>query len=179
MTIADGFIIIQDPEQGIDIRAPWNCPSLPQNPKNREPLPGGGHVSIINFMDGSQRIFGEKDGVSHGEWRLTYPSGKSKITAFYDMGRLHGPFRFYSEEGILLVENWFVEGMKEGRGLSFYLQGQKSSEERFFHNQLHGLQLFWYSDGTLKTSMTYNKGVLVGKVALFYPNGSLFRSLEF
>lgn len=173
------MLIIDDPELGIHIKKPWTVPRMPEHPKNGEALSEGAKVSIHNYFDGSRRIAGERAKRFHGEWRITYPSQKNKIIAFYSEGNLHGPFRYYSEEGVLLVENWFVDGKKEGRGRSFYLEGQKSSEERFQDNLMHGLQQYWFPDGTLKTSMTYNKGVIQGKVELYYPNGKLFRALEF
>ena len=43
-----------------------------------------------------------------------YPSGAIKTKVHYKEGRLHGPSLFFTEEGQLLAQSWFWEGLKEG-----------------------------------------------------------------
>lgn len=109
----------------------------------------------------------------------TYPSGSKKYECTYKEGKLHGPSRYYSEEGVLLAESYFIEGKREGEVHWFYPSGERYSVQHYRHGVWDGTQEYWYKDGTLKTSMQYVKGTLKGKVVLNNPDGTLMRELHF
>lgn len=115
--------------------------------------------------------------------RLFYPNGKVKIEQFYQGMFLHGPSKFFSQEGKMLAQAWFVHGQQQGKMLTYYLSGQAHSVQRFRDGQKQGKQEFFYPDGILKTSLSYLSGCLHSEIEsacrLYHPNGQLAREQYF
>jgi antitoxin component YwqK of YwqJK toxin-antitoxin module len=110
---------------------------------------------------------------------LYYPSGEIKMTRYYAGKDLHGPSLFYAENKVILSQHWYNKGKRQGKSWGYYLHGQLYYIQRFVNNVWHGYQEYYYPDGTLKTSMTYQKGKLEGTVQTFFSNSLLKRELVF
>ena len=111
--------------------------------------------------------------------REYYPNGQLKMECYYRLGELHGPSRFYNEQGVCLSESWFYLNQKEGKVIRSYGSGKIYSIERFLRGLIHGKQEFYYESGINKTIMNYDQGLLDGKVLLFWSHGKIKRECSF
>ena len=90
-----------------------------------------------------------KDGVLTGEMKVWYPNGKLKYKANYDIkGLLDGEILFYTPAG--KVKSYH---MKHGTGII----------------------CSYYDDGTMKSELSYENGILHGKAKFFDEEGRLER----
>lgn len=108
-----------------------------------------------------------------------YPDGKIKVEAFYQSGKLHGSWSFFSLKGGLLYRSWFVEGKRHGKVFGYYDEGSLYKELSYRDGLAEGKQFHYYLDGTIKTVEHYKKGLLNGKVQLYYSNGQLKKEQHF
>ena len=108
-----------------------------------------------------------------------YSNGVLKHHAYYLEKKLHGPSRFYSEQGTLLSESWFFLDQRQGRTTRFYSSAKLYCIERYKGDQYEGMQVYFYEEGHIKTELPYFKGKLHGEVKLFWPNKGLKRRCQF
>ena len=113
-----------------------------------------------------------------------------KEQAFYDNGTikeisyrrdhfLHGPSTVFSDSGQMLGRSWFCRGVRVGRELRYYLNGQINAELFYKNGALHGKQIYFNLKGLPRSEMSYVDGVLDGEVRLYYPSGIRSRELHF
>lgn len=113
------------------------------------------------------------------EQNLQYPNGNTKWKWFCKNGQLHGPSTLYAENGRILAQGWFYEGLREGENKQYYLSGKIYSLKKFCKGVLNGKQKYFYENGRLKSLLEYSEGQLNGEVKLFYENGLLKREMIF
>lgn len=123
--------------------------------------------------------FEEPKDVALAQKKIFYPNGILKGLSYYKNGRLHGPSRFYSQEGRIIAESWFINDLRTGRTHQYFFDGSLSSLQIFNEGQREGRQLFYYPDHTLKSELNYSKGLLNGVVKLYHRNGALNRELHY
>lgn len=145
-------------------------------------------TALLNGPERQQRLNPERavyDDKMHqnseGEGQILnfYTDGTIKVEAFYQRGKLHGPWSFYSPEGRLLFRRRYFEGKKEGKAYAYYLNGALYSIKGYSGGVAEGEHLYYYPDGTLKTEEHYEKGLLQGVVRLYYSNGRLKKEQHF
>lgn len=110
---------------------------------------------------------------------LYYKDSIKKFEEFFLRGVLHGPVRFYKEDGSILAQSWYVNGIKQGKSIFYYHSGALYSIRRFKDDALEGRQQYYYPDGKLRTLMHYTAGTLDGEVLLFYSTGQKKREINF
>lgn len=170
----DGILVIQDPALEINIKTSFSPKKIPNDFSH--------HPDIVVKKDDKGivlRAFFEVNGALEGQYLIYYPDGSIETECYYHKDNLHGPSRFYSEDGVTLSETWYFKGKKEGRTIRRYLSGSISVIERHKEGKLHGKQEYYYEDGTLKTVMHYFQGKLNGEVTLFWPSGLKKREVTF
>ena len=171
-----GKFIISDDEIGLSINQKFTPVIIPKNPKDGKTI-ASGHVLRV-FLDDKWKInecYPEKDGVPDGQCLLYYPNGEIKEETYYKKGELHGPSRFWDNQGNLLAESWFVDGKQEGKSWWYYPSGKVYSLQRYLSNEWNGLQEFYYENGKVKTLMNYLRGNLSGVPVTLNPDGSKAR----
>jgi len=166
--IKEGLISICEPELGLDLHVDFQPQLIPE-----AAWPQPGQSPAIETLIGK---FEEK---REGQTLYFYLDGNVKAEAFYKADQLHGPWSFYSPEGLLLYRSWFVEGKKEGKACAFYSTGALYSVLGYDNGKAQGVHVHYYPDGTLKTIEHYDKGLLHGIVRLYYPNGLLKKEQHF
>jgi len=119
------------------------------------------------------------DGELEGQVHLFYPDQSLQGEMYYKKGRLHGPSKYYSRDGILLSISWFFEGKKEGISYRYYVNGAIFSEEKYVSGELQGVQKYFYEDGQLQSEASYEDGKPHGVAYLYWPNGELKRIIHF
>lgn len=168
-TAKNGIIHILDPEMGLSIETPFIDDDLPVE------LPDSSSSNIRISRDSNgvlYEAFLEKDGKKHGQWVLYYPSGKLKMSSYYENGVLHGPSVFYSEKGILLAKSYFIHGEREGKCYWYYPNGHLYSVQRFQSGSWEGKQEYLHPNGALKTLLQYSAGKLEGTPQLYDSAGN-------
>ena len=175
-TFKDHRLYIVDEALSLFIDEKWAPVKLPKKLKNGEKLEKG-HV-VRTFLNTNLNVYEayiEKEGVIEGEAILYYPDGKIKQVTYYKKGQLHGPSRFYSEEGGLLSESWFIEGLQEGKCYAYYPSSHLYSLHRYKKGLMEGLQEFYHEDGGVKTLLNYRKGTLMDEPYLRSSDGTKAR----
>lgn len=156
--IFDKQLILEDEELDLYFKQSFDPLLLPESPRwGQEVAPG----CFVNGTISGTEFLVEMDGIPHGECCLYYASKVLKARMFYHFGKLHGPSVFFSEEGTILSSSWFIEGLQQGKCYWSYFDGKPYSLQRFKHGLQHGHQEYYYRNGTLKTWLNYENGVLM------------------
>jgi len=102
-----------------------------------------------------------------GDRFLAYSSGP--------LGAWTGPYFEWwdTEQTRLRAVTCYKEGLKHGRLVEWYENGQISVDERWNMDQRDGLQTFWYEDGTKQREMMFSNGMAHGPFRRWGPNGQL------
>lgn len=122
--------------------------------------------------------FNEKGAVYEREV-LTYTSGLLKMETHYKGGRIHGPSRFYDEQGKLLSESWFINGKRSGKMKTYHLGGALHSVRGYKEGKKSGIHRYFYPDGRPRSLLPYSEDLLSGEVELYHPGGIPERKLTF
>lgn len=148
----DKRLILNDSQLGLSFDEPFDPLLLPKDPLWGQEL--AGEHFVAGNVKGTE-FFVEKDGIPNGECRLYYPSKVVKGVMYYVNGKLHGPSRFFSENGQILAESWFVRGLQEGRCFWFYPDGSFYSLQYYVNGVREGKQEYFNSDGSLRTTLKF------------------------
>ncbi len=111
--------------------------------------------------------------------RTFYATGAIKSEIYEYEQKFHGPSTFYSENGQILAQNWYIKGFLEGKGRFYYPNGELYALKRYKRGRLHGRQEYYYSNGILKSIFYYNEGLINNQLLLFHPNGKIKREMYF
>lgn len=65
----------------------------------------------------------------------------------------------------------FRNNLREGKALSYYLDGNLSQESNFVNNQLEGMVVSYYEDGKIQDRTTFKNNKPDGLSESFFPNG--------
>lgn len=137
-----------------------------------------------------------RDGVPCGEFRYYYPDGRLKtISVFSDGGKVsrtvsyssngrkiaEGKYvnekkdsiwRYFSDfDGILLSEDCYSAGLKNGLSKTFYPNGKLSEQLTYKSGKKEGDCLQYFEDGKLKLKGYYLNDEKEGLITAYYPNG--------
>jgi antitoxin component YwqK of YwqJK toxin-antitoxin module len=101
----------------------------------------------------------------HGMSTRYYPhTGALMEQAEYYDGRKHGEYKRFYYTGATRTEGEYEKNVRTGYWVNYYLNtGETSSEGSYERGKKHGDWKFYDSEGELKYTYTYNKGVLVAK----------------
>lgn len=146
------------------------------------PSPGETYVfenGVYTLIDPELDVNFSEKGATYEREVLQYPSGKLKMETHYKGGRIHGPSRFFDENGNLLSEAWFVDGKREGKMRTYHLGGAFHSVRGYKDGKKEGAHSYFYADGLPRSIIPYSKDVLSGEVTLYHPGGILARKLTF
>jgi len=84
-----------------------------------------------------------------------------------------GPYILDHENGKPFIRGEFVNGLKEGRWVSYDSTGQLKSEEFFIKDRWDGVRKTYYSNGQVEREMRFTQGINNGLQKEFYENGQL------
>jgi antitoxin component YwqK of YwqJK toxin-antitoxin module len=100
-----------------------------------------------------------------GRWIFYSEQGLKTLEVDYRGGLKHGKRLSYMD-GILLEEENFLEDIKEGLHISYYMEGPVKREVPFLAGKEQGNGYEYALDGRLISMMTYKKGVLVKQMKI-------------
>ena len=167
--LQDHEYILIDKKIGLNLHLPFTLPKLSEaKPKE---------IYEKQFPSYTMRHL-QKDDVMHGECIWLYPTKQIMHRCYYHEGHLHGPSCFYSLEGDLLSESWYVFGKKEGRVRQYYPKSLALYCELFFRDDKKVLtHQYFYEEGSMKMQMHYCEDQLHGETLIYWPNQQIKRSL--
>lgn len=114
--------------------------------------------------------------VAPGERKVRkYSNGAVQMEQYMLEGLLHGPVTVYSTKSKPLAESWFVRGQRQGRTCLYYLSGALYAVEKYRNSAKHGLQEYYYENGSKKTEVFFEDGRQVGEAKLWDADGKLMK----
>lgn len=149
--------------------------------------------------DGHKLYEGQfKDGIPVGEFRYYYPDGKLKTVSLmsnegktartvtyatnghkiaegkYSNEKKDSTWKYFSElDGVLLSEENYTAGAKNGVFKTFYPNGNVTEMVHYRDGKKEGEWTQYYEDGKLRFKGTYNKDEKEGPFTGFYLNGKV------
>ena len=128
--------------------------------------------SQLNFRDNLKILSNFNYGKENGKTYCYYESGKINLELNFLNGKLDGIQNSFHEVGPLYgnpkenitYKNGLVSGLRE----RFYENHQLELKENYLDNKLHGLSIYWDSNGVKKAELNYSKGLLNGYLRRWY-----------
>lgn len=110
------------------------------------------------------------DGLSHGEFKIYYPSGRLRAIQNYIYGELFGEARTYydNEANSLLGIANYMGNLKNGLLKSYTEDARLHKEFNYKSDVPHGLCNEYKFDGGLYKTFNYVNGVLHGECTIYY-----------
>lgn len=126
-------------------------------------------VSYINKAYYNYVYTINKDGLTHGEFKIYYPSGRLRAAQNYLYGEMFGEARTYydNEANSLLAIANYVANNKHGLLKWYTHDGRLEKEFNYYDDLLHGLATEYKSDGKLYKTCNYKGGVLHGEETVY------------
>ena len=113
------------------------------------------------------------EGVTHGEFKMYYPSGRLRAVQNYIYGEMHGECKTYYDNlqnSLLAVAN-YIANKKHGFLKSYTEDARLHKEFNYNSDVPHGLCCEYRFDGGLYKTFNYVKGVLHGECVIYHPRG--------
>lgn len=102
--------------------------------------------------------------------------GKKSSEGLYLNEKREGTWKFYSEEEILLSEEYYENGIASGTWKNYYQNGNLLEEISYKNGKKDGPWKQYFHDGPEKLRATYRNGKLEGLATFFHPNGRVMIS---
>ncbi len=102
---------------------------------------------------------------------LYHLNGKKMGVGKYIQEIKDSVWNYFDDKGILISQESFVNGKKEGKSFVFFPDGLISEEYQFKNNLKHGAFKQYFGKNSVRGEGTYVNGELEGRNAYYYPNG--------
>ncbi len=102
-----------------------------------------------------------------------YPDGSINFHYFLLKGKLHGPGKVWSPQGVLLIEENFHKGVLHGLVRRWHENGKPQLLAYYTNGSFDGLRREWYADGSPKSEAYYQMDKLQGDWAEWFPGSRL------
>lgn len=112
-----------------------------------------------------------KNGVPEGQWKTYYIDGTLKSTGFKSAGLSDSTWFFYDKQGRLTWTYEYENDKKNGCAQRFDTTGYVSEEFYFINDVIHGEKQWFYPDGRIKKTVTFEEGKETGLLLEYSQNG--------
>jgi antitoxin component YwqK of YwqJK toxin-antitoxin module len=102
-----------------------------------------------------------------------YPGHVIKSRAQVTDGKLHGLSEGWHTNGLLQVQEHFVQGVSHGERTKWHPNGKKQSTASIIDGKIDGTFRRWNEDGTIAEEIPMKNGQPHGTSQAFYPSGFL------
>ncbi|MEZ5018615.1 MAG: hypothetical protein R2756_00560 [Bacteroidales bacterium] len=159
---------------------------------------------LLSFPALSQNLT-DATGKKQGPWMKKYPNGNLMYEGKFKNDKPVGLFKRYTEEGVLLSELTYADGIEEAAAVFFHPDGSRAAEgkyvarrkeglwkfwsatqphylicEEYYHDDArHGLSLKYYPDSTLAEKVVWDMGNRSGEWLQYYQDGTICLRAEF
>jgi antitoxin component YwqK of YwqJK toxin-antitoxin module len=100
-----------------------------------------------------KKYYVNEAGVKHGEYRMYWPDGETKVKGFYVLGKLDGDYKEYYPSGARWLLRTYKAGVLDGLYRQWYPQGQLEIETHYRNGVDVGPYCEWEADGRLVTDI--------------------------
>lgn len=118
-------------------------------------------------------------GKREGFWRFYGDDGVLVESASYNKDKLHSKRCFYYDNGNLLSVCTWVDSLREGPYVKYFIGGAKMIETTFHLDELDGKYTSWGADGKISSQGKYKQGVMVGKWHIHYAGTNVEGDIEY
>lgn len=94
----------------------------------------------------------------NGTYKIYYPNGNVKMEVKSKNGKPDGLGRFYDEDGNIVFEGNFKNGLMNGKMLNFYPDGSIHNEINYTNGKPDGLYKTYNQDGTPVVEVFFENG---------------------
>lgn len=124
------------------------------------------------FENGSVEQEGSfKRGVPDGLWKWYFITGELKREEYYKLGMEEGTSIEYDEEGNIIAQGSYIEGLKEDKWrYNFYFH---TEEGIYKNNYKEGKWFYYYNNGNKYFEGEFSQGLENGKHIYYHKNGKL------
>ena len=91
------------------------------------------------------------------------------------MSKINGPL----QDGTIQVRAIYDNGVKQGRVVHYYPNGNKQLEAFYTDDKFDGVRSTWYENGKPMEVAPYSKGLLHGTGRTYYETGGVFEEVKF
>lgn len=135
---------------------------------------GGKNEKKIYFPDGSlKEIRSYENGLRHGKYITFHANGDTARVYIYRKDSLKS-MRVLVNNQTALFREYRDTLLQNGKEIFYHSDGSIKSVAEFKDGLAHGATLSYYKNGSNRTIMSYFKGEGVGEFEQYYPNGNLF-----
>jgi antitoxin component YwqK of YwqJK toxin-antitoxin module len=121
-------------------------------------------MAEVNYMNGGPVTYGKMYSVS----------GKLQAEGKYVNQLKDSLWTFYTEDGLLLSQEWYKNGKKNGKSVTYHPSTKKIAEIKYFKNDLQdSTWTTFYSDGKKEGEGTYKNGKQEGKAVWYFSDGQV------
>jgi antitoxin component YwqK of YwqJK toxin-antitoxin module len=99
--------------------------------------------------------------------------------AYYENEPFTGVAEMYSSGEVLLNEQEYLNGLKEGSWSVYHPNGKLQKKGLILNGKEHGEYKEWYSNGNLKYEYHYDQGLKTGKWLSWYEDGTRYTERNF
>lgn len=96
-----------------------------------------------------------EDSLKSGKYEVFYSSGKTKETANYLNGKLHGQRILYFENGQAEIEENYSEDKMHGLYKAYFENGQVNLEVEYVNSLMQGVLKRYYDNGQTQEEVTF------------------------
>ncbi len=127
------------------------------------------------FSSGSIRYEGNfVDDKPTGVFRYFYPQGQLRAELIHEPGKKTVEATYYHRNRRTLGKGKYVDQQMQGKWLFYNEQGVLISEHHYKNGMNHGVWKTFFSDGTVAEAEKWLSGEKNGKLERFYPDGSVY-----
>ncbi|HET6989702.1 MAG TPA: hypothetical protein VFJ43_00185 [Bacteroidia bacterium] len=121
-------------------------------------------MSEINFLNGGPVAYGKMYGVT----------GKIQAEGKYINQQKDSLWTFFTEDGVLLSQEWYKNGKRNGKSVTYHPFSKQIAELKFYKDDLQdSIWVTYYSDGKKEGEGKYKMGKQEGRATWFFPDGKL------
>ena len=122
--------------------------------------------SSINFFNNSSKRHIEKD---------YYINGNIKYKIQKINEEIDGYAKYWTEDGILINEVYYINGILNGKWKEYYLNGNLKYSVNYLYGIKDGYELWFYENGIKKSELFYDNGEIVGTKIRWSKAGELIK----
>lgn len=112
-----------------------------------------------------------KQGVRDGTGVWFFPNGEKRRQLSFKSNLLHGQWQEWDEQGKVVREDWFREGQRIVKDLTYFQPGLPETEQSFLEGKLELQQSDDWWNARLATYQETGKKIQSGPVRAWYSNG--------
>ncbi len=127
-----------------------------------------------SFADGSPMKQGQlRGGKQTGNWKIFYPSGRTKAQGTYKDDLRYGPWTYFYEDGTRMWDGRFDEqGLRTGRYVSYHPNDVVQARGDYVEDQPDGWWRYYRADGSMVREGAWERGRQSGLWRYYYASGA-------